>query len=182
MPTKQSKAKKKEFIILVDPKDNKIGTCEKILTHQHAMLHRAFSVFVYRRKNRQIQILLQRRNVNKYHAGGLWTNTCCGHPHLGEKIKNSAQKRLGEEMGISVNLKEIGVFHYVAVFDNGLYENELDHVFIGQYDDEEIPYDPDEVDTYKWISVADLKKDLSKNNNQYTPWFEQAFKLALSRI
>src|ERR1700722_18026522 len=117
-----------EKIILVNPMDKKIGMIEKIIGHRYAMLHRAFSILIFRRKNGKVETLLQQRSKKKYHAGGLWTNTCCSHPHPGEKILISARKRLKEEMGIDVKLKAIGKFHYVAPLDHGMTENEIDHV------------------------------------------------------
>jgi len=64
-------------VILVDENDEQIGTMEKIEAHQKALLHRAFSIFVFNGKG---EILLQKRANKKYHSGGLWTNSCCSHP------------------------------------------------------------------------------------------------------
>lgn len=168
-----------EHIILVDPDDNQIGTIEKILAHEYGMLHRAFSVFVFRKQSDKLECLLQQRSIKKYHAGGLWTNTCCSHPHTGESILESAAKRLQFEMGFQVPLKEVGTFHYIAQFDNGLTENELDHVLIGYYDNNRIAANPDEVDDFKWVDVASLQNLLINNAAAYTPWFQQALEIAL---
>jgi isopentenyl-diphosphate Delta-isomerase len=171
-----------ELIILVDPDDKPLGESEKMRAHQYAMLHRAFSVLVFRHRNHQLEVLLQQRNKNKYHAGGLWTNTCCSHPHPGEDTIASATKRLKEEMGIETSLKEVGVFHYVAPFDNGLTENEIDHVLIGFFDADIIPINTNEVENYKWIDIASLQKDLAAHPSLYTPWFKQALAIALSGL
>ena len=71
-------------LILVDKHDNQIGIAEKMLVHKLGKLHRAFSVFVFRKLNNNLQLLLQKRHVHKYHSGGLWTNSCCGHPEVKE--------------------------------------------------------------------------------------------------
>ena len=168
-----------EDIILVDPDDNQIGTIEKILAHQYGMLHRAFSVFVFRKQTDKLECLLQQRSIKKYHAGGLWTNTCCSHPHSGETIFESAQKRLQFEMGFQVALKEVGTFHYIAQFDNGLTENELDHVLVGYYDNNRIAVNPEEVDNFKWVDVDNLRQIPDEDVKTYTPWFQQALKIAL---
>lgn len=168
-----------EEIILVDPFDNQIGTIEKILAHQYGMLHRAFSVFVFRKQSEHMECLLQQRSIKKYHAGGLWTNTCCSHPHTGESILESAEKRLQFEMGFHVPLQEVGNFHYIAQFDNGLTENELDHVLIGYDDNSNISPNPDEVDNFQWVEVAALQTMLANNPAAYTPWFQQALAIAL---
>ena len=63
---------------LVNPKDEPIGSMEKLEAHQKGLLHRAISVFVF---NSEGEMLLQRRALKKYHSPGLWTNTCCSHPY-----------------------------------------------------------------------------------------------------
>lgn len=170
----------KQFVILVNPSDHQIGKEEKILAHQHAMLHRAFSVFIFRERHGQTELLLQQRSKKKYHGGGLWTNTCCSHPRPKENLLKSAEKRLKEEMGITVKLKKKGVFHYVAKLNNGLYENEIDHVFVGTYEDnKKIPINRKEVDNYRWVEVKKLKRDLIAHPKKYSPWLKQALALAL---
>lgn len=167
-------------IILVDPNDQKIGEIEKHLGHQYGMLHRAFSVIIFRQHDNKIETLIQQRSKQKYHGGGLWTNTCCSHPHEGENINEAAEKRLKNEMGIDVKLKEVGKFHYVAKLDHGMTENEIDHVFIGTYSANDIPFNPDEVEDYRWMDIKTLEEDLEIHPNKYTPWFKQALDIALN--
>jgi isopentenyl-diphosphate Delta-isomerase len=168
----------KEKIILVDHLDRQIGTAEKIIVHEYGMLHRAFSVFLFRKRNGKLETLLQRRSKQKYHCGGLWTNTCCSHPHVGESMLAAAHKRLKKEMGITAKLTIVGKFHYIAPFKNGLTENEIDTVIIGQYDNENIKFNKKEVDNFKWITVADLKKNIRLYPEKYTPWLKQALTIA----
>lgn len=171
---------KYENIILVNPDDQQIGVIEKIIGHRYAMLHRAFSVLVFRKRNNQLETLVQQRSLKKYHAGGLWTNTCCSHPQPGDDMVASAELRTKIEMGIDVKLKEVGKFHYVAVLDHGLTENEIDHVLIGTYDNDEIPVNSDEVDNYEWMEVMALMRDLDAHPKKYTPWFKQALEIAMA--
>src|ERR1044071_5474301 len=119
-----------EEVILVNEHDEQIGTMEKMEAHRKAMLHRAFSVFVFSARK---EMLLQQRAFTKYHSGGLWTNACCSHPMPGEKTEDAAKRRLMEEMGFKALIKEIFDFTYKAEFNNGLIEYEFDHVFAGEY-------------------------------------------------
>lgn len=168
-----------EHVILVDKNDNPIGQQEKQKAHELAQCHRAFSVFIYRlNAQNEIETLLQQRHFDKYHCGGLWTNTCCGHPRPGEVTIDAATRRLYEEMGIQSELKEVGVFHYIASFDNGLTENEVDHVFIGEMSEETIQPHPLEIHQYRWITLQDLEYELQKNAAQFTPWLLQALRIA----
>lgn len=170
---------KKEHIILVNPQDKKIGLIEKLLAHQYGMLHRAFSVFIFRKHHGRLELLLQQRSKKKYHGGGLWTNTCCSHPHPNENLLKAAEARLHEEMGIKAKLKKVGKFHYIAKMDHGMVENEMDHVYIGFYDEDDIPFNANEVEDYRWENVNKLKRDMNVHPARYTPWLKQALELAL---
>ncbi len=157
-----------EKVILVDPLDNVLGEMPKLEAHQKGVLHRAFSVFVF---NDNKELMLQRRADIKYHSPGLWSNTCCSHPRLGESNIAAGERRLFEEMGYSVPLKQLFSFIYKADFSNGLIEHELDYILIGKYND--IPnINKAEVDDWKWIGIDTLKNDLKKYPHHYTIWFQ----------
>jgi len=171
-----------EYVILVDDQNTQIGLAEKLEAHQKNLLHRAFSAFIYR-KHPQLEILLQQRALHKYHSPGLWTNTCCSHPRTGESVVEAGQRRLQEEMGISVPLNDLGWFKYNAHFTNGLSEHEIDHVLIGEApDDLIVKPNPEEVCAYRWVTVADLEQDLAAHPEKYTQWLEQALKMAKSGL
>ena len=156
-----------ENVILVTPDDQPIGTEEKLKAHLEGKLHRAFSVFIF---NSQGEMLLQRRALHKYHSPGLWSNACCSHPRPGEDSEAAAHRRMKEEMGFDCHIERAFQFTYKAEFDNGLTENELDHVFIGEYNGVVQP-NPEEVAEYRWIDADSLKKDMQENPEQYTYWF-----------
>ncbi|GGZ47922.1 isopentenyl-diphosphate Delta-isomerase [Mesonia mobilis] len=161
----------KEKVILVNEKDEQIGLMEKIEAHEKALLHRAFSVFVYNEKN---EVMLQQRALSKYHSPGLWTNTCCSHQREGESNIDAGKRRLMEEMGFTTELEETISFIYKAPFDNGLSEHEFDYILIGKYDGEP-NINPDEVAAWKWMSLEAIKKDLQENPANYTAWFKIIF-------
>lgn len=172
-----------EQVILVNENDAKIGTSEKLAAHAHGKLHRAFSVFILRKRNNMIEVLLQKRSATKYHSANTWSNTCCGHPHPGERTITAAEKRLREEMGFSTSLQEIGQFHYTAKFlDVDLTENEIDHVLIGFSDLDEFQINTDEVQNYLWVDILTLQNDLQQNPQKYTVWLPQAFSLLLQYL
>jgi isopentenyl-diphosphate Delta-isomerase len=156
-------------VILVDKKDNKIEIMEKIEAHKKGLLHRAFSIFIFNSNN---ELLLQKRADSKYHSPGLWTNTCCSHPIPNSTLEIDIHERLKNEMGFDCELKKSFTFIYKAEFDNGLTENEFDHVFIGNYNDEPKPNEK-EVSDYKWITLDELKKDIVNNPNIYTYWLKK---------
>lgn len=163
-----------EQIILVSEKDEEIGTMGKLEAHEKGLLHRAFSIFI---KNSEGKIMLQQRAKTKYHSGGLWTNTCCGHPRAGEETLAAAHRRLGEEMGFDCHLEESFVFHYTTELDHGLKENEIDHVFVGIFNGEP-KINPEEADDWKWVIPEEVRNDLAVHPEQYTYWFKVAMEKA----
>ena len=163
---------KEEKVILVNEQDEPIGTMEKIEAHEKALLHRAFSVFVFNDKG---ETMIQQRALHKYHSPGLWTNTCCSHQRVGESNTEAGKRRLMEEMGFTVNdLEEVFSFIYKAPFDNGLTEHELDHVMVGKYNGEP-DINPDEVASWKWVTLESIKEGMQKHPEQYTAWFKIIF-------
>jgi isopentenyl-diphosphate delta-isomerase len=161
-----------EEVILVNERDEQTGTSEKMEAHQKALLHRAFSVFIFNGKG---EMLLQKRASGKYHSPGLWTNACCSHPRPGEVVEEAAHRRLMEEMGFDTTLRKIFDFIYRTDFENGLTEYEFDHVYAGNYDGRGLNPDKQEVIDYCFRSVEDIRNDMDSFPDKYSSWFRIAF-------
>ena len=167
-----------EQVILVDENDNQIGLMPKMEAHEKALLHRAFSVFTFNDKG---ELLLQQRAADKYHSPLLWTNTCCSHQRNGETSLEAGKRRLQEEMGFTCELEEVFSFIYKAPFDNGLTEHELDHVMVGNYNENPI-INREEVEAFKWMTLDEVKVDMEINPTIYTAWFTIIFKEYYTRL
>lgn len=160
-----------EQVILVNEKDEQIGTMPKLEAHKKGVLHRAFSVFVL---NDQGELLLQQRAASKYHSPLLWTNSCCSHQRVSESNIEAGKRRLFEEMGFVTELKDVVSFIYKAPFDNGLTEHEFDHVLVGGYNEDPI-INMDEVNDFKWMTMENVKVDMELHPKLYTEWFKIIF-------
>jgi isopentenyl-diphosphate delta-isomerase len=167
-----------EHVILVDEKDNELGTMEKMEAHRKALLHRAFSVFIF---NSRGEMILQQRASNKYHSGGLWTNTCCSHPRPGESVKAAAQRRLGEEMGLKCSIHSLFSFVYKASLDNELTEHELDHVFVGHTNDQP-SINLSEVMDWKYANASTIMSEVDSHPDNYTEWFKICLPELMQRL
>jgi len=163
-------------VILVDEAGREIGTMEKLEAHQKGLLHRAISVFVFHPDGR---VMLQKRADDKYHSGGLWSNTCCSHPMPGESTRDAAKRRLKEEMGIDCELAELGTFTYRTEFESGLTEHEFDHVFTGTTSLEPT-LNRDEAQDWKWQNVAELREDIRRRSELYASWLPMALELVIN--
>jgi isopentenyl-diphosphate delta-isomerase len=166
----QSEFMAAEQLILVDAEDQEVGVGEKLQTHLDGALHRAFSIFVFDARKR---LLLQKRARTKYHSGGLWSNTACGHPRPGEATITAARRRLREEMGFECELHQAFGFLYRKELDNRLVEHEYDHVFVGEFNGEPSP-DVTEVEAWRWLSMKQLRRNLCERPLEYSYWLSVA--------
>ncbi len=157
-----------EMVVLINPKDEVLGLMEKQQAHINGLLHRAFSVFIF---NKEGEMLLQKRAAEKYHSPNQWTNAVCSHPRLGESYLQAAHRRLKEELGIETELTEKFKFLYKAEVGNQLWEHELDHVFIGNYNGTFV-LNKEEVAEVRFISLSDLDQELTSQPEQFTEWFK----------
>ncbi len=178
-----------DVLILVDEQDKEIGTEEKIDAHRKGLLHRAFSLFIYDSKLNKM--LIQRRAINKYHSGGLWTNACCSHPRKGEDLNTAIYRRTIEELGVSISeddfdigkIKECGKFTYRKDFGE-LTEYEIDHVFAWLVDSSILQFVPnkDEIEDLMWIDIHDLMNWLEGNPDNFTAWFFPAYEIFINDV
>ncbi len=158
---------KEEKILRVDLNDNVLGSISKLDAHLKPILHRAFSVFIFK----EGKFLLQKRNKNKYHSGGLWANSLCSHPRENLSFNESVKQRAKFELGIdNLEFKELFKFTYITKFNDNLFEYELDHVLLSDYNGK-IKFNPDEIEEVKWVNLSELEKDLVENPQKYASWF-----------
>ena len=176
------------YVTLVDEGGNPVGCGEKISVHEKGLLHSAFSIVLMDVLENDLEnndletllipnsavpsrVLLQKRQIDKYHSGGLWSNACCGHPKPGENILDAAHRRLLEELGIAVALQPAGTTTYRLDVGGGLIEHEWNSIFVGQLS-EKTPLFPNEseISHLKWVDYSWLKKDLLQNPKEYSAW------------
>jgi isopentenyl-diphosphate delta-isomerase len=157
-----------EQLILVDEANRAVGAAPKQAIHRAGLLHRAFSIFMV---DTQGRILLQQRNPRKYHSGGLWANSCCGHPRPGERTMTAARRRLNEELGVADPLS-FGFFaRYRAELDNGMQENEFVYVYFGRLRSPTRP-DPAEVADLEFAGVREISRRIREEPDSFTYWMK----------
>jgi isopentenyl-diphosphate delta-isomerase len=164
-----------DLVVLVDDRDATVGIAPKLAAHRDGRLHRAVSVVLFDDHGR---LLLQRRADGKYHSGGLWSNTCCGHPRPGESVRDAAHRRLGAELGITgCELTAVSWFVYRADLAGGLVEHELDHVLVGRWSGAPVP-DPMEVSETRWVDRDTILEEVSASPSRFTAWMREVVERA----
>jgi isopentenyl-diphosphate delta-isomerase len=169
-------------VVLVDEKNHILGTMPKAEAHQKKTpLHRAFSAFIFNKKG---ELLLQKRSHNKKTWPGVWSNSCCGHPVLGEDNVKAAKRRISEELGLKVkNIKEIAPYRY-KFSKNGIMENEICPIIVVFLKSipKKIKFDKKEVGEVRWVDWGKFLQAIAENPKKYSPWcVEQAKILNSSR-
>jgi isopentenyl-diphosphate Delta-isomerase len=141
---------------------------EKLAVHRRGLRHKAVSVFVLRGG----QVLIQRRAAGKYHTPGLWANTCCTHPHWDEDDLDCARRRLDEELGITgLALMPVHEAEYRAEVGGGLVEHEVVRIFRAEAPAVmAVRPAPDEVAEVRWVELAELKAEVARQPDDFTPW------------
>ncbi|KAG6851071.1 hypothetical protein H0H93_002963 [Arthromyces matolae] len=179
-----------ERCILVDEDDNAIGAMDKKTCHlmeniNKGLLHRAFSVFVFRPVDGKL--LLQQRASEKITFPDMWTNTCCSHPldDIDEEkveedqhgVKAAGSRKLQHELGIPQNQTPIDNFqyltriHYLAPSDGKWGEHEVDYILFLTADVTVTP-NLNEIRDYKYVDKEELQTMFQDEGNSFTPWFK----------
>lgn len=158
-------------VIVVNHQDQILGEKERNKVHQtKSILHRGFITFI---KNKEDQILLLKRHTQKL-FGHLWDG-CCSHPKNGETYLQAGQRRLKEELSFTCPLKQIGKFYYRAVDQNNGAEEEICAVLLGHYHGPIKPH-PQEITDFRWLSLADLEKEIRERPLTFAPWLIKSLK------
>jgi len=155
-------------VVLVNKNDQSLGTADKLQVHTEGLLHRAFSIFLFDPTGR---LLLQRRAADKYHSGGLWSNTCCSHPRPDENPLDGATRRLPEELGFRTPLTPALQKTYRLPVGDGLVEHEYNHVFVGTVESPDVHPCDTEVSDWAWMRPSALRGDVDTHPQRYTTWF-----------
>jgi len=160
-----------EYVILVDEKNNEIGTEKKSEIHKtKTPLHRAFSCFIFNKKN---ELLLQQRAICKKTWPLVWSNSICGHPKLFESNIFAVKRRAKDELGCEVeNVLEISPYRYRAS-RNGVEENEICPILVARLSSE-INLNKNEVEDIRWISWNDWLEEIKNDkSDKYSIWCKE---------
>lgn len=158
-----------EPLILVDEQDQSQGSASKQVCHDGpGLLHRAFSVFLFDRCGR---LLIQQRASDKRLWPGFWANSCCSHPRLGEEMSEATQRRMAEELGVSVPVTYLYKFIYHARYLDCGSEHELCWVHAGLVEPESICANPSELADWKMVSATEIEQMMNDAECPVAPWF-----------
>ena len=169
-----------EHVVLVDGRGRPIGTSPKrTVHHAETPLHLAFSCHVVRADG---AVLLTRRALTKPTWPGAWTNACCGHPQLGESLRDATVRRLQQELGVAPVRLALAIpdFVYRAEMSDGVVEHELCPVLVGRIDGDPQPNDA-EVADFRWVPWPELIRQVTEHPTSLSPWSVEQFTELIDR-
>jgi len=158
-----------EMVVLLDAAHQPCGVLPKSQVHsENTPLHLAFSIYVF---DQRARFLATRRALAKRTWGGVWSNSCCGHPGPDEKLAEAAQRRLSQELGLTALRMDLVLpdFAYRATGPDGVCENEVCPVFVARVEGDPTP-DPAEVAEWRWVPWPDFRRLAEVTPWAISPW------------
>lgn len=153
-----------EYLDIRD-EDGQITGCikERKQVHQDGDLHGTSHVWIIRKSEQKIQLLLQKRSANKDAFPGCYDISSAGHVPAGEDFIESAIRELKEELGIEIKEEELQFLDafkfekkkmfYGQPFHN--YEYSKVYILWKDIEPEEMVLQQEEVESVMWM---DFKK------------------------
>jgi isopentenyldiphosphate isomerase len=152
--------------IEVDINDSQIGLRPRDDFYTGKYIHRSSHLILFNSKN---EILLQHRTPTKKWYPNLFTYSVSGTV-ANESYEECIEREMQEEIGISINVKRLFTYPFFDTLDKA-----WRCVFIGKTDDNIIP-DAREIQEIKWMDADELKRDILKNSDIYSPPFVEGMK------
>jgi Isopentenyldiphosphate isomerase len=165
-----------EYLDIVDERGNPTGaTVSRELAHRDGVPHRTAHVWVIRREDGKIQILLQKRSMEKDSFPGLFDTSSAGHIPAGAEPLDSALRELREELGIGAQAEDLdfaGIFRiqYEKVFHGHLFrDNEVTWVYVCEkpVEIEKLQLQRSEVDEARWFDLEEVWEEIHHTRERF---------------
>ncbi len=164
-----------EYLDMVDEAGIPTGeTVSREEAHAKGILHRTAHVWIVRKVNGRMEILLQKRSEEKESFPGMFDTSSAGHIPAGEEPLPSALRELSEELGIRAREDQLhyaGTFRiqYEKVFHGSLFrDNEVTTVFVYQepVTAEELTLQASEVSEVRWFDLQAVWREIQQGQRQ----------------
>ena len=161
-----------EILDVVDEYGNPTGeTVEREKAHEKGIMHRTSHVWLLRKKQGKVQILLQKRCETKESFPGCYDISSAGHIPAGMDFVESAIKELQEELGISASGDELIFCGDRTVIWNDFFcgkpfhDRQYSRVFIlwRDIDEEKMILQKEEIDSVLWMDLNECISAIEHN-------------------
>ena len=161
----------KEFLDIVNEKGIPTGqTVDRDTAHLKGIWHRTSHVWLVRKKNNNLQVLLQKRAAIKSFPG-CYDISSAGHIPAGEGFVASALRELKEELGVVAKAEELiccgdrTIVWDDVFFGKEYHDRQYTRVFVLWKDLEETDFrlQQEEVDSVRWMDLDLCMKCVEEN-------------------
>ncbi len=140
--------------------------------HEKGIRHRTSHVWLIRKREGRLQVLLQKRSANKDSHPGCYDASSAGHIPAGDDYEISALRELQEELGVVAQVEDL---LYVGVrtfsFQKKFYgkpfvDNQVSRVYCMWCEKEESEFQiqKEELESVCWMDFEECKKSLDDPN------------------
>lgn len=171
-----------EMLDVVDEDGNPTGeTVERSRAHREGIRHRTSHVWLLRRRADGVEVLLQKRSMNKDSYPGCYDISSAGHIPAGSGYIGSALRELKEELGITAGEDELifcgvrrisceNIFH-----GQTFVERQVSHVYCMWKDVEpdEMTLQASEIDEVVWIDLSECRRMTRENSFRHCIVYEE---------
>lgn len=162
----------KEILDVIDEKGYPTGeTVDREYAHLNGIWHRTSHLWLVRKKNNTVQILLQKRAEDKSSFPGCYDISSAGHIPASVDYKESAIRELKEELGIDASENDL-IFcgDRTVVWDDNFHgkpfhDRQISRVFLmwTDLDEEQFSVDGDEVESVRWMDFDECCYGVENN-------------------
>ena len=150
-----------EFLNIIDSEAHITSESKpRSLVHRDGELHPAVHIWIIKRKDMGIYVLLQKRSHEKRIAPDCYDVSAAGHVGQGEEFRSTAVRETAEELGLKIHgsrLELIGLMKncYTA---EGINDNELRAVYLcrEEVDVDRLVLQSSEVSDVCWAEIDEL--------------------------
>ena len=164
-----------EWLQRLDADGKPCGYVPRLQAHAQGILHGASHTFIYKRKNGELQILLQRRSDQKDSYPGCLDISSAGHIEYGSDFLETAVKELQEELGLVVEKDRLKVMFTQSIVNEAAFHNkpfidrEIDTVYSLEMDVDvsRLTLQKEEVTEAVWMPADRILDELDKGNAEF---------------
>lgn len=171
-----------EYLDIVDENGMPTGeTVARTVAHREGIRHRTSHVWIFRKKEDKLQVLLQKRSDNKDSHPGCYDISSAGHIPAGSDFIPSALRELKEELGVEVDAKQLiycGQRHFV--FEHEFYgeifrDNQVSNVYILWLDreEEEFTLQAEEISKVRWMDFSECMEAVRTDSIPHCIYMEE---------
>jgi len=156
-----------ELLDIVDEFGKPTGkVAERVKAHSEGIPHRTAHVWIFRRKGENLEVLLQKRCMEKDSFPGCYDISSAGHIPAGMEVIPSALRELEEELSFRVDEQDLifcGTRHETITdeFREEHYEdNQFSYIYLlwKDVDEDRIQFQKEEIESVRWMNFEDCKR------------------------